>query len=99
MYIYLWLYSPYGPWQLFKFLNLCTVDRTQTEDHPVASPLPTHRTQTQNKRTDIHASSGGFEPTIPVFERSKTVDALHCAATDIGLLFIQSQINENGVRP
>jgi hypothetical protein len=26
----------------------------------------------------------GFEPTMPVFERAKTVHVLHCAATVIG---------------
>jgi hypothetical protein len=26
----------------------------------------------------------GFEPTIPAFERAKTVHVLHCAATVIG---------------
>jgi hypothetical protein len=36
----------------FTFLILYTVGRTPwTEDEPVARPLPTHRTQTQNKRT------------------------------------------------
>jgi hypothetical protein len=25
IFIYLWLYSPCGPWPLFQFLNLCTV--------------------------------------------------------------------------
>jgi hypothetical protein len=44
----------------FSFLILYTVCRTPwTGDQPVARPLPTHRTtQIQNKRTDIHASSG-----------------------------------------
>jgi hypothetical protein len=32
-------------------------------------------------RTHIHA---GFEPTIPVFERLKTVRALDCAASGTG---------------
>jgi hypothetical protein len=27
----------------------------------------------------------GFEPTIPVFERAETVQALHCAASVIGI--------------
>jgi hypothetical protein len=49
-----------GPWPLFSFLILYTVGRTPwTGDQPVARPLPTHTTtQTQNKHTDIHASSG-----------------------------------------
>jgi hypothetical protein len=58
--IYLRLYSPCEPWPLFQFLNLYTVGRTPWEgDQPVTRPLPAHRTaQTQNKLTDIHASSG-----------------------------------------
>jgi hypothetical protein len=42
--IYLWLYSPCGPWPLFQFFNLYTVGRTPwTGDQPVARPLRTHR--------------------------------------------------------
>jgi hypothetical protein len=42
--IHPWLYSPYGPWPLFQFLNPYTVGRTPwTGDQPVASPLPAHR--------------------------------------------------------
>jgi hypothetical protein len=42
-----------GPWPLFRFLNpIYTVSRTPwTGDEPVAKPLPTYTTQTQNKRT------------------------------------------------
>jgi hypothetical protein len=44
---------------------------------PVARSLPTHRTtQTQNKRTQTSMPQVGFEPTIPVFERAKTVHVL-----------------------
>jgi hypothetical protein len=45
----------------FQFLNLYTVGRTPwTGDQPVARPLPTHRTQTENKGRQIyiHALSG-----------------------------------------
>jgi hypothetical protein len=43
-FICLWLYSPYGPWPLFQFLNPYAVCRTPwTGDQPVARPLPTHR--------------------------------------------------------
>jgi hypothetical protein len=44
------LQSFVGPWPLFSFLNLYTVDSTPwTGDQPVARPLPIHRTtQTQN---------------------------------------------------
>jgi hypothetical protein len=54
---------------------------------PVARPLPTHRTtQTQNEHTHTQTSmsSVAFEPTIPVFERAKTVNVLDRAATMIG---------------
>jgi hypothetical protein len=30
----------------------------------------------------------GFEPTIPAFEEAKTVHALDCAATVIGIYYI-----------
>jgi hypothetical protein len=84
--IYLWLYSPCGPWPLLQFLNLYTVGRTPwTGDRPVARPLPTHRaTQTHNKHTQTSMSRVGFEPTIPVFERAKTLHALDSAAAMIG---------------
>jgi hypothetical protein len=77
-----------GPWPLLSFLNLYTVGRTPwTEDQPLARPLPAHRaTQTQNKRTQTSMPQVGFEPTIPVFERAKTVHALDRATTVIGNL-------------
>jgi hypothetical protein len=59
-----------------------------SRDQPVASHLPTHRiTQTQNKRTQTSIPWVWFEPTIPVFERPKTVHALNHAATVI-VIFI-----------
>jgi hypothetical protein len=52
----------------------------------VARSLPTHRTtQTQNKRTQTFMPLLGFEPTIPVFERSKTIHASDRAAIVIGV--------------
>jgi hypothetical protein len=52
----------------------------------VARPLPTHRTtQTPNKRIQTSMRRVGFDPTIPVFQREKTVHALDRAATVIGL--------------
>jgi hypothetical protein len=73
-----------GPWPPFQFLNVYTVGRTPwTGDQLVARPLRTHRTtQTQNKRR--HIPRVGFELTIPVLERAKTVHALDLAATVIG---------------
>jgi hypothetical protein len=45
-----------------------------------------HRTtQTQNKRTQTSMPMVGFEPTIPVFKRAKTVHALDRATTGIGI--------------
>jgi hypothetical protein len=65
------------------FLILYTVGRTPwTGDQPVARPLPKHRIpQTQNKRTQTYMPPVGFEPTITVLERAKTVLALDLAAT------------------
>jgi hypothetical protein len=61
-----------------QFLNLHTAGRTHwTGDQPVSRPLPTQRTtQTQNKRTQTSMARVGFEPTIPAFERAKTVHGL-----------------------
>jgi hypothetical protein len=93
--IYLWLYSPYGPWPVLHFLNPRTAGRTPwTEDQPVARPLPTHRTtQTQNIHTQTSMPRVVFEPTIPVFERVKTVHALDRAPTVIGCFFCVRQQN------
>jgi hypothetical protein len=67
-----------GPWPLFQFLNVCTIGRTPwTGDQSVARPLPTHGTaQAENKRIQTSMPRVGFEPTMPVFERAKTVDTL-----------------------
>jgi hypothetical protein len=71
----------------FSFIILYTVGRTPwTGDQSVAWRLPTHRTtQTQNKRTQTSMPWVGFEPTIPAFKRAKTIHALDCVATVIGL--------------
>jgi hypothetical protein len=84
---YLRLYSPFlDLGRFFSFLILYTVGRTPwTEDQPVAVPLPSHmRAQTQIKRTQTPMPQVGFESTILVFERAKTVHALDRAATVIG---------------
>jgi hypothetical protein len=74
----------FGPF--FGFLIFYTVGSTPwTEDQPVTRPLPAHRTaQTQDKRTQTYMPWEGFEPMIPVFERSKTVHALDRSTTVIG---------------
>jgi hypothetical protein len=73
--LYLWLYSPCGPWPLFQFLNQYTVGRTPwTGDQLFSMPLPTNRTtQPQNKTlADIHASSGirAHDPSVLAGEDS-----------------------------
>jgi hypothetical protein len=66
-----------------QFLNPKTVGRTPwTGDQPVARLLPI---QTQNKHTQTSMPRVGLEPTIPPFERVKTVHALDRAATVIVL--------------
>jgi hypothetical protein len=79
---YPWLHSPFvGPSPLFQFLNPYIVGTMPwTGDQPVAMPLPIHRT-TQKKCTQTSMPWVGFELTIPVFERAKTVRALNRAAT------------------
>jgi hypothetical protein len=74
-----------GPWSLFSFLIIYIVGRTPWKvDQPVAWQLPTNRTtQTQNKRTQASTLQVGFELTIPVFERAKTIHALDRATTVI----------------
>jgi hypothetical protein len=70
-------------WIFFQFLNPSIDGRTPgTGDQPVGRPLSTHRTtQTQNKRTQTSIHRVGFKPTIPAFERAKTVHGLNRAAT------------------
>jgi hypothetical protein len=75
--IYLWLYNPCGPWPRFQFLNIYTTGRT---------PWMGNQPYTQNKRTQTSMPRVVFEPTIPAFERVKTVHALYRAATVIGIL-------------
>jgi hypothetical protein len=88
-YLYMALQSIFFTLAAFQFLNLYTVGRTPwTGDQPVARPLPTHRTtEIQNKRTQTSMPRVGFEPTIPVFERAKTVHTLDRAATVINMGF------------
>jgi hypothetical protein len=76
-----------APGRFFSFVIYTqSVGRTPwTGDQSVARPLPTHRTtQTHNKRTQTSVPRVGFEHTIPVFERAKTVYASDRAATVIG---------------
>jgi hypothetical protein len=86
--IYLCLYSPLLCLGRFSsFLMFDTVGRTPwTGDQPVARLLPAYRTaQAQNKRTLTYMPQAGFDPTIPVFERAKTVHDLDLTVTVISL--------------
>jgi hypothetical protein len=67
----------FGLGRFFNFLVFYTVGRTPwTGDQLVARSLPARRTaRTQNKRTQTSIPQMGFEPTIPVSERAKTVRA------------------------
>jgi hypothetical protein len=82
------LQSLVGSWLLFQFLSVYEVGNLpSTGDQPFARPLPTRRTtQTETKRPETSMPWMGIEPTIPVFERVRTVHALDCAATVIGHL-------------
>jgi hypothetical protein len=73
-----------GPWPRFVIF-LYRVCRTPWKsDQSVARPPPTHRTtHTRNKRTQTSMPCVRFEPTIPAFERAKTVHALDRAASVI----------------
>jgi hypothetical protein len=71
-----------------------TVSRTPwTGDQSVARPLHTHRTQTQNKRTQISMPWVGFKPTIPSVQATKIVHALDGAATVIGTITDYRKLN------
>jgi hypothetical protein len=84
--VYRLLYSLCEPWPLFQFLNPYIVSRTPlTANQPVAKLLPKHRTtQTQTNRTQTYMPRVRFEPTIPAFDRAKSVHALDRADTVIG---------------
>jgi hypothetical protein len=71
-----------GPWPLFQFIDFYTVGKTPwTGGQQVARPLSSRRTpQPQNKRTQRSICQAGFEPMIPVPERTKTVHVSDRAA-------------------
>jgi hypothetical protein len=84
---HLWLYSPWGPWPLFSFLIY-----TQSVGLLGRGMRPSQGrylyTEQHKHRINAHRHpylKVGFEPTIPVFERARTVHALDCAATVIGV--------------
>jgi hypothetical protein len=86
MYLSMDLQTFAGSWQSFSILIIYTDGRTPwTGDQPITRPLLIYRTtQTQNKRIQTSMPWLRFEPTIPVFERAKTVHVLDRVATSIG---------------
>jgi hypothetical protein len=74
------------PFGLFRFRinfrNYVYFSRTASMGDPTITwPLPTHDS-TARKNADIKSMLGlGFEPTIPLFEWSKTIRALDCTVT------------------
>jgi hypothetical protein len=83
-----WLYSLLlGPGLFFSSVTfIYTGGRTSwTGDQPVARPLPTQdNANTEEMHTQTSMPWVRFEPTIPAFERAKTVHVLDRAATVIG---------------
>jgi hypothetical protein len=53
-------------------------------DQPLQGHYLCMTTQAHNKRTQTSMPRVEFEPTIPMCERVKTVQALDCTATVIG---------------
>jgi hypothetical protein len=80
--------KPFRSWPFISLLILHTVSRTPwTGNKPVARPLPTRRTQTQNKLTQTSLPRVKFEHTTLVFEWAKTVQALKRGRCDRPALF------------
>jgi hypothetical protein len=79
-----------GPRPLFQFLDLFTqsVGLLRRGIGPSQGRYLRTGQHKQNKSTQTSMPQVRFEPTIPVFERAKTVHALDRAATVIGHLSI-----------
>jgi hypothetical protein len=76
-----------GPWPLFLFLDPFTqsVEFLGRGISPSQGRYPHRTAQTQNKRIQASMPRMGFETTIPVFERAKTVHASDSVAALIGI--------------
>jgi hypothetical protein len=90
IYVSLALQPFVGPWPLFKFLDLFTqsvglLGRGISQSQGRCLHIGQYK---QNKRTQTYMLRVGFEPTIPVFEKAKTVHTLDRAATVIGYINI-----------
>jgi hypothetical protein len=82
IYIYIWLYIPLDLGRCSVFLLLYAVGMAPWTGSSARRKAATY---TQNKRTQTSMLPVGFDPTIPVFERAKTVHVLDRAATVIGI--------------
>jgi hypothetical protein len=92
----LWLYGPLLGLGLFFSVSWSCTQSVRLLGRGISPPQGCylHRTtQTQNKRTQTSMLWVGFEPTIPAFERAKTVHALDRATTLSGS--IQFRNSEN----
>jgi hypothetical protein len=74
-----------GPWPLFQFLDLFT-QSVGLLGRGISPSQGRYLHTGQNKRTQTSMHQVEFEPTIPVFERAKTVQPLDRVATVIGFL-------------
>jgi hypothetical protein len=76
------------PWPIFQFLDLFR-QSVELLGRGISSSQGRYLytvQHKQNKRTQTSMSQMGFEPTIPVFERAKTVHDLDRTATVIGII-------------
>jgi hypothetical protein len=97
----IWFHLESGVWFPLKnyswIPSVGCLESDGTGNQPVPWLLPAHRTaQTQSEHKQISMVQIGFEPTIPMFERAKTVHALYSAVTVMGhYLFIPSGFTQH----
>jgi hypothetical protein len=92
----LFLLLPLGAYGIRETLRFASVSKSKTFGRTlgrVISPSQgRYLTQTQNKRTQTSMPRVVFEPTIPAFEREKTVHALDRAVAVIGIQCMGIQV-------
>jgi hypothetical protein len=76
-----------GPRPLFQFLDPI---HSRWNSLDGGSACRKASTYTQNKRTQASMPLMGFEPTIPAFERTKTVHAVNHAVTVVSDVIFMS---------
>jgi hypothetical protein len=78
--------QPFGPWLFFQFLNPIHSQYDSLGGGSAHRKAVTYtQNNKQNKRAQTSMTRVGFEPTIPVFERSKTIHVSDRATTAIAL--------------